>query len=99
MFPLFPGCFQSNPFRCREFGQHVLLGDVQIFPISTAVIKSVRYRGKSERTGVVLEPRTLGREVPGSSPPVAVLFNTVIKSVRYRGKSWYQKIAIFRHFP
>ena len=25
-----------------------------------------------ERTGVVVKPRTLGREVPGSSPPVAV---------------------------
>ena len=25
-----------------------------------------------ERTGAVVKPRTLGREVPGSSPPVAV---------------------------
>ena len=25
-----------------------------------------------ERTGAVVKPRTFGREVPGSSPPVAV---------------------------
>ena len=39
----FLGCFQSNPFRCREAGKHGQ--DVQIFIISTG-IKSVRYRGK-----------------------------------------------------
>ena len=39
----FLGCFQSNPFRCREAGKHGQ--DVQIFTISTG-IKSVRYRGK-----------------------------------------------------
>ena len=27
-----------------------------------------------ERTGAVVKPRTLGREVPGSSPPVAVRY-------------------------
>ena len=39
----FLGCFQSNPFRCREAGKHGK--DVQIFTILTG-IKSVRYRGK-----------------------------------------------------
>ena len=39
----FLGCFQSNPFRCREGGKHGQ--DVRIFTISTG-IKSVRYRGK-----------------------------------------------------
>ena len=36
----FLGCFQSNPFRCREAAKHGQ--DVQIFTISTG-IKSVRY--------------------------------------------------------
>ena len=36
----FLGCFQSNPFRCREAGKHGQ--DVQIFTISKG-IKSVRY--------------------------------------------------------
>ena len=40
----FLGCFQSNPFRCREAGKHGQ--DVQIFTISTG-IKSVQYRGKN----------------------------------------------------
>ena len=39
----FLGCFQSNPFRCREADKH--RKDVQIFTISTG-IKSVRYQGK-----------------------------------------------------
>ena len=39
----FLGCFQSNPFRCREADKH--RKDVQIFTISTGV-KSVRYQGK-----------------------------------------------------
>ena len=39
----FLGCFQSNPFRCRDASKHGQ--DVQIFTISTG-IKSVRYRGK-----------------------------------------------------
>ena len=39
----FHGCFQSNPFRCREASKHVQ--DVQMFTISTG-IKSIRYRGK-----------------------------------------------------
>ena len=39
----FLGCFQSNPFRCREACKHGQ--DVQIFTISIG-IKSVRYRGK-----------------------------------------------------
>ena len=40
----FPGCFQSNPFGCREASKHGQ--DVQIFTISTG-IKLVRYhRGK-----------------------------------------------------
>ena len=30
------------------------------------------YDPKTERTGAVVKPRTLGREVPGSSPSVAV---------------------------
>ena len=36
----FLGCFQSNPFRCREAGKHGQ--DVQILTISTC-INSVRY--------------------------------------------------------
>ena len=40
---IFLGCFQSNPFRCREANKH--RKDVQIFTISTG-IKSVRYQGK-----------------------------------------------------
>ena len=39
----FLGCFQSNPFRCREADKH--RKDRQIFTISTG-IKSVRYQGK-----------------------------------------------------
>ena len=39
----FLGCFQSNPFRCREADKH--RKDVQIFTISTG-IESVRYQGK-----------------------------------------------------
>ena len=39
----FLGCFQSNPFRCREADKH--RKDVQIFTSSTG-IKSVRYQGK-----------------------------------------------------
>ena len=29
-------------------------------------------KSNEERTGAVVKPRTLGREVPGSSPPIAV---------------------------
>ena len=39
----FLGCFQSNPFRCREADKY--RKDLQIFTISTG-IKSVRYQGK-----------------------------------------------------
>ena len=35
-------------------------------------VVSNRYPIIVERTGAVVKPRTLGREVPGSSPPVAV---------------------------
>ena len=35
------------------------------------IFKSLKF-SMPERTGAVVKPRTLGREVPGSSPPVAV---------------------------
>ena len=40
--------------------------------LTLSVLDFLNSEGLVERTGAVLKPRTLGREVPGSSPPVAV---------------------------
>ena len=41
-------------------------------PTSGSGVGVVNHQAGAERTGAVVKPRTLGLEVPGSSPPVAV---------------------------
>ena len=46
LFPPFPGCFQSNPFRCREAGKHG-----QLVPVMPKMCKYSQYQQVSNLSG------------------------------------------------